>query len=769
LQFPTGRRTIADKYVARFLPSIGWALVALVAALSIFALAPTPAVSASAPPTEFSSERALAHVRRIAREPHPMGSPAADDVREYVAQTFTELGLEVRVIEARSAVRVAGHVSSGRVRNVIARLPGTEGGKAVAVSAHYDSVPSSHGASDDGSGIATLLETARALKARGPRPRDVLFIATDGEEVAVLGAQALASDPEFVAKIGVLLNFDARGSRGAVAMFDPAESSGELIRLLGENAERPVASSFLTALAKTLPNDGDLTPFKRAGVPALGFAYADGFENYHRNSDDAEHIDPASLQHEGTYALALGDALGHRDLDSVKAPDVAYFDIFARTLIRYPLWAARLFALLTLVGFGALVRRALRKKLLTVRGVLGGAGIFLLTIALAGGVGFAMQRVFGRSLDFHCLLAFVKVTASATILVSAAVMMTIYGLALRRVTDANLTFGVFSGWALALAVAAVMAPALTPQLEWSLAFALIGNAGAMFYRRSWGIPVGRLAAAALFSPIVYSVVIATGATMLAAPAIFAVFGLGLLVPLFADRRVRRVLAGSALVVGVGLGVSAIRATPYRDEPKTDSLVYAIDTDAGKACFFTYDSDTTNWLGELMNGARSRPLPAFSRWPNAWFFAIDAALEPHAASEVSVLDDETTGDVRRLRLRITTEPGTRCVDLWDTEHMVNRGTAVDGAPIRDLYRFSPERDEELLRWMTGDTRPRAFHMRECAPQNGAFELNLEAQGGAPINLRIIAERSGLPAMVKPRGRSIPSESSDVTLVSRLATF
>jgi acetylornithine deacetylase/succinyl-diaminopimelate desuccinylase-like protein len=55
---------------------------------------------------------------------------------------------------------------------VVARLSGTGGSKSILLVSHYDSVATAPGASDDSSGVATLLETARALKA-GPGPDPV--------------------------------------------------------------------------------------------------------------------------------------------------------------------------------------------------------------------------------------------------------------------------------------------------------------------------------------------------------------------------------------------------------------------------------------------------------------------------------------------------------------------------------------------------------------------------------------------------------------------
>jgi acetylornithine deacetylase/succinyl-diaminopimelate desuccinylase-like protein len=60
----------------------------------------------------------------------------------------------------------------------------------VVLVSHYDSTGNGHGAVDDGFGLATILEVARAVKA-GPTPRDnIVLLMTDGEEPGLLGSRA---------------------------------------------------------------------------------------------------------------------------------------------------------------------------------------------------------------------------------------------------------------------------------------------------------------------------------------------------------------------------------------------------------------------------------------------------------------------------------------------------------------------------------------------------------------------------------------------------
>ena len=85
------RRRIASTVVALFV------LCALLVRRAALPPAPIPA---SAPATEFSAERAMAHVREIAQRPHATGSADNVRVREYVVAQLRALGLEPQVQEA---------------------------------------------------------------------------------------------------------------------------------------------------------------------------------------------------------------------------------------------------------------------------------------------------------------------------------------------------------------------------------------------------------------------------------------------------------------------------------------------------------------------------------------------------------------------------------------------------------------------------------------------------------------------------------------------
>src|SRR5215216_8140464 len=111
------------------------------AAVSLLALERPDPRPASAPAKEFSAERAFSHVEQIAERPHPVGSAANAEVRDYLVKQLEDLGLQPTVQQATSARTMEGIASIARVHNIHARIEGSNPTGHVVLVAHYDSVP----------------------------------------------------------------------------------------------------------------------------------------------------------------------------------------------------------------------------------------------------------------------------------------------------------------------------------------------------------------------------------------------------------------------------------------------------------------------------------------------------------------------------------------------------------------------------------------------------------------------------------------------------
>lgn len=353
---------------------LSFLLVLTFAYISIVQWQPPKPIPESALPNEFSSGRAMKHLRFIAREPHPIGSDFHLKVRDYIFNELITLGLNPEIQKM-----AFGQERPRTIYNIVARIKGTYNSKAILFMAHYDSVPSSPGASDDGAAVVALLETARILKSSRPLKNDVIFLFSDGEERGMLGSRAFIKEHPWLNDIGLVFNFEARGSRGSVIMFETSDENGWIIRELAKAAPYVFTNSIMYEIYKTMPLTGDFTKFKEAGFTGLNFAYIDGAQVFHRSSDSLETISEKSVQNHGKIALSLAKHFGELDISLTKRKDLIYFNFLRFWLIYYPYsWAIPL-AIIVLFVFICVVVFGLRRKILTLSGVAHGIFILLLS------------------------------------------------------------------------------------------------------------------------------------------------------------------------------------------------------------------------------------------------------------------------------------------------------------------------------------------------------------------------------------------------------
>ena len=354
------------------------ALCALALLLTVFQGGPPPAKPASAPPAEFSAGRSQAVLRDLLGDgaPHPVGSPAAAGVRARIVAQLRSLGYAPEVQED---VACTSGGECARVSNVLARLAGREPGKSVLMMAHYDSVPAGPGASDDLSGVATILEVARVLKA-GPPPRHgVLLLLDEGEEPGLLGAKAFVEHSPEMAEVGAVVNLEARGTGGPSLMFETSGADAWMISAFAARVPRPFTSSLFSTIYQYMPNNTDLTLFKQRDVPGLNFAFIGDPAQYHSPLDNLADVSAASLQHHGDNALAAVRGLAEGDLAKPPGGRAVFFDLLHAVVVRWPAGLSPLLGLLALALTVAAAFLGRRRGL----AVTGGAFMLGFTAALA--------------------------------------------------------------------------------------------------------------------------------------------------------------------------------------------------------------------------------------------------------------------------------------------------------------------------------------------------------------------------------------------------
>ncbi len=152
---------------------------------SFYTLMPSADNNTNKQLTQFSSERSLVHLKQITKKPHFTGSQEHAVVRDYIVLELEKLGLQVHIQE-QMAVNKKWRAAAN-TKNILAKIKGSEKGKALLLLSHYDSSPhSSLGASDAGSGVVTILEGIRAFLATKKQPKnDIIICITDAEELGL--------------------------------------------------------------------------------------------------------------------------------------------------------------------------------------------------------------------------------------------------------------------------------------------------------------------------------------------------------------------------------------------------------------------------------------------------------------------------------------------------------------------------------------------------------------------------------------------------------
>lgn len=742
-------------------PFARWTLFAgllLVSVLMVLSLQPPAPLPFEAPVTEFSAERAFEHVRRIAQEPHPVGSPANAAVRDYLLSQLESSGLETQVQRAVGVNREIRSFAS--VENVLARLPGTggPGGEAVLLVGHYDSVPSGPGAADNGAAVAALLETARALKAGERLQNDVIFLFSDAEELKLLGAEAFARHHSWMQSAGVVLNFEARGNRGPAYMFETTSGNSPLIAGLAQAAPYPLANSLMYEVYRNLPNDTDFSVFKQAGLPGLNFSFIDGAAFYHSPLDNPENLDLGSLQHHGSYALSLTRYFGNQDLDNLEGGNAVYFNFIGSMLIHYPAaWAVPL-SVLAILGYMGVFILARRKEQFKGLKVVWAALLALLGVLLAGALGWLGWMLITNLFPDYTLLG---ATYNSDIYwigfmsLAATVSLALTTTFRNRLGVFELALGAQFWWVVLALVTALLAPGVSYLLLWPLVFALIGTAGLLTFAErwsAWGQAGWMLLALApglvLGLPTIYAVNVGLTIQAVFIPMILLTLFLSLVVPYFAAPR-RWGLAALTALAAVGFFVAGGLTSHFDPQhPKINTVVYGLDAQRDQAYWVGFAAPD-EWTAQFLVPYETRPVQEFFPYSSDQLPVSVAPELDLPAPQAELLEDYEQDGIHYLRIHLNSSRDARVLHVytltWTRDVLA---AEISGIRVEGMYAF----DYAAL------------------PSDG-IEVLFELQPGTPFMLRLVDVSDGLPEIpgfdYQPRPEDqmrAPVSPSDSVLVS-----
>jgi hypothetical protein len=182
---------------------------------------------------DFRARKHLSHFVDVIG-PRPFGSPENSVASlDYLVKQIERIQREAGSAQMSYYVDTRpGHIVEeykngkylrmwNRMQNVIVTLNGKGDSEvhrnALLVSAHYDTVTMSPGATDNTLSVACLLETLEVLAHSSQGERDLVVAFVNGEESGLLGATHFLSDPISFSRIGTFINLD--GTPGDKSML----------------------------------------------------------------------------------------------------------------------------------------------------------------------------------------------------------------------------------------------------------------------------------------------------------------------------------------------------------------------------------------------------------------------------------------------------------------------------------------------------------------------------------------------------------------------
>lgn len=689
------------------------------------------------PFSEFSTPRALAHIKEISKTPHYVGSPGHNRVASYLMAELRNMGLQPRIEEGTTLTDWGNLVKS---RNIIARIEGSERSKALLLLSHYDSAPhsSSKGAADDASGLAVILEGLRAFLHDKPKPKnDIIVLFSDAEELGLNGAAQFVTQSPMAKDVGLVLNFEARGTAGpGYMLLEINGGNSALVKHFGQaDTPHPVANSMMYSIYKMLPNDTDLTVFReQADIPGFNFAFIDDHFNYHTSQDDFAHLSPQTVAHQGSYLMPLLRHFSDANLSDFKSnEDRVYFNTPVG-FFHYPFSANMLLAIGTFALLAFFVFIGFGKRLLDLPLIGKGTLVFLGAVATSGMVVYGLWQLLlqiyphyadmlhGFTYNGHAYIA-------AFTLLTLACCYFWYA----RVRDggllANYAVGPMLVWLIIDLVLIFVLPG-AGYFILPLLFSVLMLGFYVITQRTNVVLYGlfSLPALFLFAPFVYMFPVGLGLKMLAGACVFAALIFGLLLPLLAQVRTKMFWGFVFLLASIGFFIYAHQHSGFEPgKGRPNSLLYVYNADTDKAVWATYDKRIDSWtqshLGENPQKADAlNKLPLFSKYNTGFTYTQEAMVRYLPEPNIAFLRDSTAGAWRFLHIQITPNRPVNRYDIFANATLQLFDFKANGATALGQKGSEWQRSgKKLLSYYVVGQEPLQLEFR--VPANAPLDLEL----------------------------------------------
>jgi hypothetical protein len=721
------------------LSSVSISIIVAILLLAVFFLnSPHGEDSTDAPLSEFSASRALQTVQKMSEKPHFVGSENHEVVANYLVKELHNLGLQPSFQEGFTMTEKGTLVKS---KNIIATIKGTvPSNKALLLLSHYDSAPHSysHGASDDASGVATILESVRAfLHANTKHKNDIIILFTDAEELGLNGAALFVTQHHAAKKVGLVLNLEARGSSGpGYMLLETNDGNANMIDAFSKGGVTyPVGNSLMYSIYKMLPNDTDLTVFREKGkIQGFNFAFIDSHFNYHTQQDTYQHLDPNTLAHQGGYLFPLLNYFSNSDLSQLNSTqDKVYFNA-PFFIAKYPFSWIIPMVLVGIFLFGLFVFLGIGKKIFHFRELLTGFIPLFGSLFTAGLITFIGWKIIlicypqyqdilhGFTYNGHdYIFAFISFTL--------AICFWFYRKYNKKNSEIIVQIPVIFVWlVLNLAFAFFLKGAAFLIIPVLASLVLLGIFVLSQKTNSYFNIVLSIPALLILVPLITMFPVGLGLKILVGSAILTVLCFGLLLPLFNSFPRKEIWGIFFFLLGLVFLIKAHQSAGYvNGKGKPNSLVYILNSDNKKAYWATYDSNLDEWtktyLGE--NPKIATPLNTnklYSKYGSEYTFMAAAPIKNIANPSIEFLTDSLSGNNHFFKIKITPNRNVNRYDIFANENLKPTILAANGVKSLDIKsNIISKKSNKLLSYYVVDNIPLTLEF--SIPQNQKLEFDL----------------------------------------------
>lgn len=254
---------------------------------------------------------------------------------DYIYNEFMKMGLNVEFHNWE----YDGFLS----KNIVATIEGSDdNSNAIFIMcAHYDCVPTSPGANDDGSGVAAILAAAKIMS-KYSFNHTIKFIAFSGEEIGTYGSFSYARDAynngdNIVGVINIdMVGYADTTEGGKVLRFHLPERSMWISEFSSTICEKYI--DIIDMSIETRPNyiGADHQPFVDFGYDGVWIAHHDGYQWGHSPEDTSDHINWTYLIKASKILLAIVAELAIKPIDVqiiLKTPLEGYGYFFNKPIV----------------------------------------------------------------------------------------------------------------------------------------------------------------------------------------------------------------------------------------------------------------------------------------------------------------------------------------------------------------------------------------------------------------------------------------------------